>query len=206
MSATTGPRHITNPFATRHTRPGVLWPLTSSAERRDVPALIAAVDKAGGSAGIEGPHGTGKSTLLVTIAAELAAVDRLAAIIQVRSRRDGLSAVRAVLRAAAGTTVCIDGWEQLGRVVGSATRFLARLRGCQLVVTSHRSVGLPLTVKTTSSLPLFTAIVAALPHHGGLIHPADLAEAFTRHGGNLRESLCDLYDRFEQRARQPFRF
>ena len=55
------------------------------------------------------------------------------------------------------------------------------------------------------SFRLLRAIVAALPDHGGLIQDEDLTAAFARHGGNLRESLSDLYDRFEERARQPLR-
>jgi hypothetical protein len=47
-----------------------------------------------------------------------------------------------------------------------------------------------------------TAIVARLPANAGLITPADLADAFARHRGNLRDALADLYDRFEHRARR----
>jgi hypothetical protein len=102
-------------------------------------------------------------------------------------------------------TACLDGWEQIGGASRLGVRLLARLRGCLLLVTSHRPTGLPLELPTASSLQLLEAIVTALPDHGGLIEPADLAEAFARHRGNLRESLADLYDRFESRARQPLR-
>lgn len=197
--------HITNPFATRHVRPGQLRPLSATATTRDIPAAVATIRSAGGSAAIVGPHGTGKSTLLRALAAEFAAAGLLAGQIQIRQGRDRLAALLMVGRAAAGTTACLDGWEQLGPAGRIGARLLARLRGCHLVVTSHRPTGLPLHLPTSTSLRLLEAIVAALPDHDGLIEPADLAEAFDRHGGNLRESLADLYDRFELRARQSLR-
>lgn len=203
--AMAAPRHITNPFATRHVQPGRLRPLSATAAEQDLPAAIAAIQAAGGSAAIVGPHGTGKSTLLRALAAEFAAAGRLAGLVQLRRGRDALAVFRLLGRAAAGTTACLDGWEQLGPAGRLGARFLARLRGCHLVVTSHRRTSLPLHLMTSTSLALLETIVAALPDHGGLIERADLADAFDRHGGNLRESLADLYDRFEIRARQSFR-
>lgn len=199
------PHHIANPFATRHVRPGEIRPLTSTAARLDVSALLAAIEAAGGDATIVGPHGTGKSTLLAAIAADLAAEDRSAGRVQIRSSRDLGAVLRLVRRAGRDATACLDGWDRLGwgRI---GVRLLARLLGCRLVVTSHRPAGLGVSVLTAASLPLLEAIVAELPDHGGLIHSADVAEAYARHGGNLRESLADLYDRFEYRARQPRRF
>lgn len=202
-SAAPLPHHIANPFATRHVQPGRIRPLTAAAERRDLPALVASIGAAGGSATIVGPHGTGKSTLLVAIAAELAADRRLAGLIQVRSGRDLWACLWRVGKARRGSTVCLDGWDGLGWAGRAGVRLLARLIGCRLVVTSHRSAGVGMTVMTMASLPLLEAIVAALPDHGGLIGPADITETYARHGGNLRESLSDLYDRFEYRARQP---
>jgi hypothetical protein len=61
---------------------------------------------------------------------------------------------------------------------------------------------MPTAVATAGTLPLLTAIVARLPANAGLITPADLADAFARHRGNLRDALADLYDRFEHRARR----
>ncbi len=204
-TATPLPHHIANPFATRHVRPGVIRPLTATAASRDVPALVSAIEAAGGNAAIVGPHGTGKSTLLVAIAAELTADDRLAGLVQIRSRRDFMAGLRLVGQARRGSTACLDGWDRLGWAGRTGVRLLARLLGCRLVVTSHRPACLGTAVLTVASLPLLEAIVAALPDHGGLIEPADISESYTRHGGNLRESLADLYDKFEHRARQPHR-
>jgi len=57
-------------------------------------------------------------------------------------------------------------------------------------------------MRCETSARLFAALVERLPDHGGRIDAADVADAFARHGGNLRESLYDLYDRFECRIRR----
>ena len=204
MTPPTAPHHFANPFSSRHVRPGRLQPLTAETKIRDLPALMATIRAAGGSAAIEGSHGTGKSTLMVALAGELASAGRLAGNLQLRSTRDCLTALGLVWRAEPGSTVCLDGWERLGWPGSLAVRCLARMRGCDLLVTSHRPTGLPLSIVLAGSLRLLRAIVAELPDHGGLIQDQDLVTAFARHEGNLREALCDLYDRFEERARQPF--
>ena len=60
---------------------------------------------------------------------------------------------------------------------------------------------LPILVRAEGTLPVLVALVNGVPDHGGLIAAADIAEAHRRHGGNLRESLYDLYDRFQARCR-----
>ncbi len=85
-----------------------------------MPAVVATIQAAGGSAAIVGPHGTGKSTLLRALAAEFAAAGHLAGLIQLRRGRDGWAALRLLAAAASGTTACLDGWEQFGPVCGAA--------------------------------------------------------------------------------------
>ena len=71
-----------------------------------------------------------------------------------------------------------------------------------LLPVRRSAAGMAVAVRTTSTLPLLTAIVARLPAHRDLITGPDLAEAFARHRGNLRDALGDLYDRFEMRSRR----
>ena len=189
-----------NPFTTRHTRPGMIPPLDSAGRPLDVASLLVEIGRQG-AAGIEGPHGTGKSTLLAALAAEATAGGRLAERWRLDRHRDAWVVARALSRAPAGSLVCLDGWEAIGGLHRWLIRFLARRRGVALVVTSHRPSGLPLVIRTAGSLPLLEAIVGRLPSAGGLIDRADLAAACQAQAGNLREALLDLYDRFESRAR-----
>jgi hypothetical protein len=189
-----------NPFTTRHTRPGMIPPLDPAGQPLDVASLLAEIRRQG-AAGIEGPHGTGKSTLLAALAAEAAAGRTLAEARRLESGRDAWAVARALLRARPGSLACLDGWEAIGGLSRWLVRFLARRQGVALVVTSHRPTGLPLVIRTAGSLPLLEAIVGRLPSAGGLIDRADLAAACQAQAGNLREALLDLYDRFESRAR-----
>jgi hypothetical protein len=190
-----------NPFTTRHTRPGAVPPLDLQGGPLDVGAVLAMLDRHPALA-IVGPHGTGKSTLLAAIAGRLEAAGSPVVLHRLGRRRDAIAVLRAVAPAPRGTTFLIDGWERIGPLAGRLARLAAQVRGCRLVVTSHRPVGLPTAVTTAGTLPLLAAIVARLPPHADLIGPADLADAFARHRGNLRDSLADLYDRFEDRARR----
>lgn len=189
-----------NPFTTRFIRPGSLAPRDAEGAPLDVAALLDRLTILGGSAAIEGPHGSGKTTLLVAVADALAATGRLAGMVRLRTWSDGIRAVRLIFRAAAGTTVLIDSWERMGPVASRVALWTARRRGCGLLVTSHRHTGLPVLVQGRTSVALLRRLVAALPDHGGLIVADDIAAAHAAHGGNLREALLDLYDRFERRA------
>lgn len=203
---------IGNPFATRHTRPGRVEPLDGHGHPRDVAALLDRLAALGGRAAICGPHGSGKTTLLEHVSQSLEARGRVVERVRLRAWRDGAAAAagdvvavfRAILLCSACGTVCVDGWEQMGAAAMAATA-LARVRGCGLVVTTHRAPRLPLLVACDTSPALLAGIVRRLPGHaswgGGVIRDADLEAAFSRHGGDIRESLYELYDRFEERRR-----
>jgi hypothetical protein len=190
-----------NPFTTRQTRAGRLPPLDAAGRLLDVAGLLADIERQG-TAGIEGPHGTGKSTLLAALAAEAVAEGRQAMEWRFTRRRDAWAVAWTLLGTPAGGLVCLDGWEAIGGLGRWTIRVLARRRKANLVVTSHRPTGLPLVIRTAGSLPLLEAIVGRLPSAGGLIDRADLAAACQAQAGNLREALLDLYDRFEARARR----
>ena len=200
MSAPAPAAAMVNPFSTRFTRPGRLTPLGALGRPLDVAALVAALHAGGGSGAIVGPHGTGKTTLLLTLADRLDAAGSLAGLLRLRSPGDAAVMWRAISRARRGTTLCVDGWECL-RPWGRIVSVLAWWRGCRLVVTSHREPGMPILVRAKGTLPILAALVTQVPDHGGLIEDADIADAHRRHGGNLRESLYDLYDRFQGRCR-----
>jgi hypothetical protein len=186
-----------NPFATRYTRPGAIPPLDTGGRPLDLESLAKALSAAGAAA-LQGAHGHGKTTLLVALADTLAAAGRRVRVLRMRGVREAWEAVVALAVEPAETAVFVDGWERLG-VGGRALAALARHRRGPLLVTAHAPVGLPVLRHCTTSVAMLRAIVARLPDHGGLIDDDDVARAFHRHGGDLRESLADLYDRVEGR-------
>jgi len=194
-------RRRSNPFATRHTRPGAVPPLDPAGAPLDVGVVLVALERHRRVA-IVGPHGTGKSTLLAALADTLAADRRPAEVVRLRRRKDALLLLGAVGRGAADATLLVDGWERLGRPMTLIITAIARLRGRRMVVTTHRANGMPVAVRTAGTLRLLTAIVARLPDHDALITGDDLSDAFARHGENLRDALGDLYDRYELRSRR----
>lgn len=194
-----------NPFATRFTRPGCIEPLDVMGRPVDLEMLLERVRSLGGTAAIVGPHGSGKSTLLVRLAETLARHGQRAQRVRLHSWRDTPVAWSAIRQAVTGSTVCIDSWECVSRPVRGLLRLAASVSGCGLLVTSHRAGEMPVLMRCSTNLVLLRSIVRSLPGHelwqGTLIRSADIEEVFARHGGNLRESLYELYDRFEDRAR-----
>jgi hypothetical protein len=189
-----------NPFATRHTRPGAVPPLDGRGEPLDVAALADRCLTLPAAA-LEGPHGHGKTTTLVALVDHLATRGVPVDLVRLRTAGDGRRTLAAVLRGEPGAVVCIDGWERISRLAAVVIRLAARWRRVRLVVTTHRPAGMPVVLRCSTSAGLLAAIVARLPDHGGRIADADVVAAFARHGGDLRESLYDLYDRFEQQIR-----
>lgn len=193
------PRPVPNPFATRHTQPGTVAPLDPDGRPIDLADLLSRLREHDGCGAIVGPHGSGKTNLLVHLATALADHGGSLGPLRARSGCDEFGIVRAILTATTGTVVCIDSWEQLRLATRLAARAAVAWRRCGLLVTSHAPTALPTLVECRTSPNILAAIVAALPDTGGSITRLDIAEAFARHAGNLRDALADLYDRFESR-------
>jgi hypothetical protein len=75
-----------------------------------------------------------------------------------------------------------------------------RRRKAGLLVTTHQPLGLPALAEMTSSEALAQRIVAGLlVDKASAVTPADVAAAYHRTGGNLRETLFALYDVHQSR-------
>jgi len=200
------PSMVSNPFSTRHTRPGSIATLDATGRPVDLDVLLDRLQGLGGTAAIVGPHGSGKSTLLTHLATALERQGGRVPRIRLHSRADVPAVWMAIRQADPGDTICIDSWECTGRLAGGLLRMKASMMGRHLLVTSHQRAGFPELMQCTTSPALLRSIVGCLPDHelwlGTLVHTADIDRAFATHGGNLRESLYELYDRFEAAASQ----
>ena len=89
----------------------------------------------------------------------------------------------------------IDGFEQLGFL----TRLRLKRRGGGLLVSAHRSAGLPTLLRTDVTAESATAVIARLvpPGGGWVLDGYDPSARLAAHRGSLRAVLFELYDRWE---------
>lgn len=224
--AARGPRDADirgNPFTAARLRPGEIPYLFPPGE--DLPAVIARLLASRGSGEIVGPHGSGKSTLLAMLATELTARGHRIVLIELRDGQRRLSrdwqpaeeqspptqsdsSTKRVQNSALSepwlpaTLIFVDGYEQLGWLARWQLRRRCRQAGWGLVVTSHAPTGWPTLATTRVDLATAHAVVERLAAgSAGRPSPAEVESAFARAGGNLREMLFNLYDRYEAQRR-----
>ncbi|HEX4143264.1 MAG TPA: hypothetical protein VHY91_06920 [Pirellulales bacterium] len=198
MSATShGFEH--NPFATRNVRPGAIpyfFPAGVDAAR--LVERLAAGDWRGQ---IIGPHGSGKSTLLTTLLPEMEARDRRPRLIALHDGQRRLpERLERMPEIDERAVIVVDGYEQLGWWARWRLDRLCQRRGCGLLVTAHRPVGLPLVLETLTTAELAEQLVERLTRDTSPIDRQEVVARFAARGGNLREVLFDCYDLYRRRA------
>lgn len=143
---------------------------------------------------IVGPHGSGKTTMLLALAPRLESLG-LTPRILFRNRggggamppewRDTLASIRE------SDVLLVDGYTHLGALGRWRVRTTAR-RAAGLVVTAHGRCGLPPLHHTSTTPDLLAQLVERL--HAAV--PREHIDAvFHEHRGNLRDCLRALYDR-----------
>jgi hypothetical protein len=188
-----------NPFSTRRISPGAIpyvFPPGESAE-----TLVDRLRQTGWWGEIIGPHGSGKSTLLAALTAAIgrAGLPTLLVALHDAERRLPLR-LQSDPRLRSPLVMVVDGYEQLGLWSRLGLKRFCRRQGLGLLVTAHKSVGLPSLCRTAVTPDLAWRIVGTLL--GGrqpLLTPEEVSHCLSRHGGDLREALFELYDLFERR-------
>lgn len=188
-----------NPFATKFIRPGAipyLFPRDANAD-----SIVAQLQAQQWQGSIIGPHGSGKSSLLAALAPRLEAQGRVIVQQQLHGGQRALAWQPLKYREWTNRTlVVIDGYEQLSSWQRLLLKWRCYMRGAGLLVTAHQPIGLPVILTTKPSLELALGIVQQLlPESDDRITPADVAQAYTTHQGDLREMLLRLYDVFRAR-------
>jgi hypothetical protein len=185
-----------NPFSTRFIRPGAIPYIFPEGE--SAAWLVERLAANSWRGQIVGPHGTGKSTLLAALVEEMIERGRRPHVVTLHDKGTR------ILGASAGdpcTDLVLDGFEQINPLA----RFLLcrRLRrtGCGLLVTAHRSMGLPTLFRTKVELRTALQVVEFLARqaHADSIDRARIERHLRQRDGNLREALFDLYDDWERR-------
>jgi hypothetical protein len=130
-------------------------------------------------AALVGPCGSGKTTLLHELARRLPARGLRPHVVVAPERPPPLGA---------GDALLIDGAERLRRWQSYASE------AALVVVTQHRPGPLPTLLDTRTTPALLAALVEELAP--GLVPQAEVGTLFARSGGDLRQALLALYDRF----------
>ena len=194
-----------NPFAVRCVRPGAapyLFP-----DGLDAAALVRRFAALGWRGAVVGPHGSGKSTALASLAPALAAAGRTPWQVTLHDGRRTLpgEAWRDLRGLTPGDAVVavIDGYEQLGWLARRRLRLLCWRRGHGLLVTAHGPVGLPVLLRTEVAPETARRVIDRLRPGGEAPSEADLARRLQAWQGNFREVLFEMYDEYERSERTP---
>ena len=158
--------------------------------------LLSRLESLGRRGAIVGPRGSGKTTLLEDLGARLATRGLAVRYVQLNREKRKLSPedAAALRRLTGRDLVLLDGAEQLSWWRWWLVRRRTRRAG-GLLITSHRPGLLPTVLETHASIDVLRQMVEEL---AGEV-PADLAEVFARHRGNIRTAVRELYDRWARR-------
>jgi hypothetical protein len=149
-------------------------------------------------AAVVGLHGRGKTTLLEELARRL---ERRGFRVRAITLHEGDRRLSWMQRETLfqGLTVqdvlLVDGAEQLRRLAWLEIRTRSRAAG-GLVITSHRPGLLPTLHECRTSPELLAGIISELAGLDAAGPLPSSEELFVRHGGNVRDALRELYDRY----------
>lgn len=192
-----------NPFATRFVKPGAVdFQFSRSG---DLSSLLSKLKDGGWWGQILGPHGSGKSTLVYSLLKRLAKVSRTCVHLQLSNYQNRVTFDVAQTRCwNKDTQVIIDGFEVLPWSCKRRLRQECRSRNAGLLVTSHRRLrGIPVLFQTEASEDVTQQLVDRLTIAGdSRLSKKDVRTSYAKFNGNVRETLFDLYDLYEQRSRQ----
>ena len=177
-----------NPFSTKFWSPGTLPFLFS--ERRETLDTLLAKSQRLPICQIVGPHGTGKSTLLLEL---MKRYEKNGANVWYLFFNDQQRHIPHDLPSQKNHIFFVDGLEQLSCL--NQGRLLLRLK--HSIVTAHRPVwSIPVLYQTKSQFSIFIQLVRKM-----LPNPPDestLRDVYDRSGGNVRNAFFELYDQWEK--------
>lgn len=200
----TPPSRWSNPFATCWTRSDVL--LRHDRAGQGAHDLLVQLKKAAWRGQVVGPHGAGKTSLLMEIARRLPEQGRTPLWVSVDSSnlREALQLVRQ--SADSRAVVLLEGFERVGR--WHQHRLLAACagRGSGWLLTTHEKIWCKRTPIVAQVQPTLETTLQLYEHlteqRSSLVTRNDVTRSFRDQGGNLREVWFDLYERHERLTRQ----
>lgn len=191
------PNPGSNPFSTRFIRPGAIPYRFGSGESS---ALLAQklADQAWRGC-IQGPHGTGKSSLLLALEPEIVRLGKLPHHVTLGASSTG--PWWPSVPWSPDTLLIIDGYEQLSLIGRARLRWRCWQSSTGLLVTSHKPVGLPLLVQTEATWELAQELVTRLWDSADDLPWEAIESLWRQHPGNMREFLFGMYHLYQSRGK-----
>ncbi len=198
---------LTNPFSTAFIRPGAIpyqFP-----ENESLDDLFHRFEVAEHRGEIIGPHGTGKSTLIAAFSDYLQKQRLTIYLVTLHDGQRRLPFSPNRLDQPEGTILVVDGFEQLSWWNRQILFRVCRQKKWGILVTAHTPTGLPTIFETAMSPALGMRVVLQLldqrqrPLAESVVTPRQALRRLREHDGNLRETLFDLYDRWEAAQHEP---
>lgn len=208
---------VSNPFASRFTRPGAIDYRDPATGRPIDPAELISRLKSMRMGAIVGDHGTGKSTLLQTLSRfesserfaygrwiQLGRDPSLKFCGRIRERYDNsIKTLKTQSEVESDHVLIIDGAEQISAIVRSIVRRRALVRGQMCLITTHRTLrGFPTLARTSINPSVVRTLAAELianipdPVIRGAMQ--NTIESRLQHPvTNVRDLWSDLYDTYE---------
>jgi ABC-type dipeptide/oligopeptide/nickel transport system ATPase component len=184
-----------NPFTTGRVRRAL--PYDPTWVGTDWPQLLAELEVKGRRVGIIGPHGSGKTTFLDTLADRLRQQGRGVHMVFLNreNRQIDHSLWEAIQEVGInGETLLMDGYEQLSWRSRLRLEQMTRSAGA-LIVTAHRRTRYPTLLQTGTEAVMFQQFVRRLAPSAPW-SAEELEAIFKQCRGNVREALWVCYDRY----------
>lgn len=202
-----------NPFATRYTKPGAIPFLFADGE--SCSEIVHDFERAGLQGQIIGTHGSGKSTLLYMIAEQLRRCSYNVRHLRIRPKENGCFLMAMPFISTNGqptAATCdskntkrvylIDGFEQLNRIHRLLTIRWIATQNSGVIVTTHRTVGLPTLFETRDDFGSFRRVVDWLQAKSEKSIQLELIrDCYLAAKQNTREALFCLFDRYAEMKR-----
>lgn len=167
------------------------------------------LEKFGFTSQITGPHGGGKSTLMLELASILQWSNHGVFYYSLHDRQRSFprkfhEELNSWLNSGSHKEkqiIFLDGFEQLSWWHRAAFRYFCQSRRLGVLLSSHSPVlGIPILYRTSTSRQTLALILDYLLEESEFPIDENRIDAlFHRHRGNIRNVLFDLYDEFEQR-------
>jgi hypothetical protein len=187
-----------NPFAVEH-----VTKIRFRFEEGNWPSYLKRLEQLNYRAAIVGPRGSGKSTLLNDLQGQIVGDLDMHYVFLPQDKESHPELLEAALEAAEkGKIILVDGLERIS-VRQKFRLFRQTYRRNGLIVTSHHTMryppfNLPTWVRTKTSELLLDYVLSELKMASPEIRAAGKS-SLSKHRGNLREVLRDLYDRHAAR-------